>query len=581
MPADDSGTETDLSASEPASEPKASSKVNMASGPDVPVTHSEKPKAEKPPRAGLKELWHRFIGNKKLWIPTAIAAVLLLVLAIPATRYPVVGAAYKRSVKLQVVDADSSQPISDATVKFAGQSQLTDNQGVAVFSSIKPGSQTLEVSRQYYDNYVSTQFVGILGKADYSTSLKAAGITYTLTVQNLILKTPIANVLVRFSARISHTDPYGRAVIVEPAIAGLIFIRLEADGYTSETFKVELNKNNPTLTLALAPLGKLYYLSNVTGKINVMKANLDGSYPKVVLAGTGAEREDTELLPSPDWQNLILISRRSGLYASVYQIKTANDKLQLVDEGNATFTAIGWVGGSFIYEVDRNDLDSSQSGSLKLKSYNPVSGQLTTFDQAIDTHNHNVTQYYQTYLLHDSILFIKAYNAYPDSLLGARNTIVVAVNPDGSGKQTLKSVLAQDYFIDVSKTKPNEVYLRFDRTSGAGSITYYKYDSSVLSAVSYTDDEFFDPQPSYILSPSGNATLWSEERDGKNSIFLGDGNGDNAQQINRLEDLVPYGWYTEDYFLFSKNASQLYIGAKHSHDPVKVTDYYRPGYGAY
>ena len=99
-----------------------------------------------------------------------------------------------------------------------------------------------------------------------------------------------------------------------------------------------------------------------------------------------------------------------------------------------------------------------------------------------------------------------------------------------------------------------------------------------------SDRDFYAPTPSYLMSPSGTKTFWSEMRDGKSVMFQ----GDNALN-NRLEvqagDFAPYGWYGNDYVLYTKSGSQLYIAPVGSafNGEHKITDYHRaqmfPGYG--
>ena len=103
----------------------------------------------------------------------------------------------------------------------------------------------------------------------------------------------------------------------------------------------------------------------------------------------------------------------------------------------------------------------------------------------------------------------------------------------------------------------------------------------------YLNDGFYN---TYLVSPSGNSTFWSESRDGKNSLFIGDSVGGNAKQIASASDYQTYGWYSEDYLLASKNGSELYIlasdGVKKDSEALKITDYHKPvisypGYGGY
>jgi Carboxypeptidase regulatory-like domain len=56
------------------------------------------------------------------------------------------------AVSVSVVSASGSNPISGATVKLAGQTQVTNFAGEATFASVIPGSYTMVVSAQNYGN---------------------------------------------------------------------------------------------------------------------------------------------------------------------------------------------------------------------------------------------------------------------------------------------------------------------------------------------------------------------------------------------------------------------------------------------
>src|SRR6185369_16053847 len=114
----------------------------------------------------------------------------------------------------------------------------------------------------------------------------------------------------------------------------------------------------------------IYFLSKASGKIDVVKTNLDGTDRQTVLAGTGKEEDtDTILLASRDWKYLALKSRRDGKAVKLYLIDTSNDKLTTIDEGNATFDMVGWQNDYFVYYVYRNNVKSWQPKGSSLKSY--------------------------------------------------------------------------------------------------------------------------------------------------------------------------------------------------------------------
>jgi hypothetical protein len=87
-----------------------------------------------------------------------------------------------------------------------------------------------------------------------------------------------------------------------------------------------------------------------------------------------------------------------------------------------------------------------------------------------------------------------------------------------------------------------------------------------------------------LLSPSSNQTFWTDQRDGKNTLFVGDNDAKNQKTIASLSGYNIYGWFTDNYLLVSKNSSELYVMPVAGGTPLKITDYYKPainyqGYG--
>ena len=79
----------------------------------------------------------------------------------------------------------------------------------------------------------------------------------------------------------------------------------------------------------------------------------------------------------------------------------------------------------------------------------------------------------------------------------------------------------------------------------------------------------------YLVSPTGKSTLWDQTRDGKNTLFVGDNNGGNGQQIGNPDVYAPFGWYTDSYLLVQKG-SELYVMSAGGGTPVKLSDFDKP-----
>ena len=66
---------------------------------------------------------------------------------------------------------------------------------------------------------------------------------------------------------------------------------------------------------------------------------------------------------------------------------------------------------------------------------------------------------------------------------------------------------------------------------------------------------------------------YSEQRDGKNTLLVGDAAGAGAKAIDQNSDFEAYGWYSNDYVLLSKNKDELYIQSTNGGKPLKISGY--------
>ncbi len=569
------------------------------------VKPAEKPKPVPKPAGGLSR-WQRFrgwyMGRKKWSIPLSALALVLLLLAIPTTRYPLAGLVLSKDFTLQVTDSTTNTPVSGATVSSGSVSTLSDGNGKAKLR-LAVGHHSVSITKKYYQDRQAAVLVPILGQKNVpAIAAQATGRQVKVVINNAITKKGLADVDIKVLDITSKTDKDGKALIVLPAGEATQKATLALSGYNNADVSIKVSdtkveENNFTIT----PAGKVYFLSKLSGKIDVVKTNLDGTSRETVLAGTGREdNQNTVLLASRDWKYLALLSRRDSDLAKLYMIETSSDKVTAVDEGNATFNLIGWSDANFVYQVDRLGYQLWQPKAHALKSYNAATNKIIVLDetdaQGSSNFDYNYENFNGVYIVGQRAIYSKSwYATYSvNASLNDNQLGIYSINVMGGNRSTHKTfgyVPNESTYLQSFPFRPDQIYYQVVEKSADAK--YFVYANGQISEKSSIKDDFDNylnggQYSTYLASPSGNLTFWSESRDGKNSLFTGDAVGGNAKQIAALSDYQTYGWYSENYLLASKNGSELYImgsdGVKKDADALKITDYHKPvinypGYG--
>jgi hypothetical protein len=581
--------ETETSA-EPG-ENSASEKPESKLGDQEKVTGENAPK----PPGKFKRFFVGYWRRKKWTLPLTFLAVVGLVFALPETRYPVLALKMKRPFDVVVFDSKTNSAVSGAKVTLDGETLTTNAAGAAVFD-VKVGKGTLSISKQYYKSLSESVFVGAVHKTTNARTVRlvATGRQVPIAVVNRISGKPIANADVKVLDTEVKTGSDGKAIIVLPTTASTQTAAVTASGYNDLSAKVQVtSKVVAANTFALTPSGKVYFLSNLSGNIDVVSTNLDGTNRQTVLAGTGNEDPDnTVLLSTTDWKYLALLSQRtSGQDAALYLITAGSGQVSTINDSAADFTPIGWAGHDFIYESNPDHVQPWQAGSEVLKSFDADTGKTVTLDQSqlatVGSHTF-YSQFSNIDIVGGQVVYIVQWypgsNSTVDNFTN-QNDSIRSVDVSGGGKQDLKTVAAkQEINATAIVYQPGVIDVAFYFLNG--TTTFYQYQNgNVTQTNTLTDSIFASSRPTYLESPSGNQTFWAEPRDGKNTLFVGDATGSNGTQIATLSNYTAYGWYTDNYLLVEQNGSELYIIPASGGKALKISDYYKPaqnfsGYGS-
>jgi hypothetical protein len=548
-----------------------------------PVAEESKTENTKQDKTGKNSRRQRFVGwyksHKKWSIPLTVALLFVVIGAVPWSRYHTVGLVYKKDFVVQAIDSTANTPVSGAKITTGSAQATTDNNGKATLR-LPVGPHTFSFSKKYYQDRQTSIIVPIMSEKNIpAISMQATGRQVKITVTNLISEKVLAGASIKIADVEATTDDSGSATVVLPAGTTSQKASLNLNGYndasvTVQVSNTEIKQNNFTLT----PYGKVYFLSKRTGKIDVMKADLDGKNVQSVLTGTGSEQENnTVISASADWKYVALLTKRNSSDAGpqVYVISTSDDRLLTVDSGSADFGITGWIGDNLIYTVSRNDIPAWHANKYKLKSYDATTGKITLLDQtaAVGDVNGYSYEYYSNVLTSGStVVYFKDWSYVSDkTLLDGKQSTASEISASGQNHKVAASYDAATNTMAYVQHSPNAIYIWRQATNAANTQFLDYTVGSSPKLVSISESQFYQRYPVYFWSFSGKQAVWNEVRDG-NTILVEDSDGANANAVLSQSDYMPYGWYNDQYLLVSKN-SELYIMSSTGGTPLKISNY--------
>lgn len=119
---------------------------------------------------------HKLLDFAKSGPGLAIIGAVLIVavaLAVPMTRYALVGTFLNKQTTITVVDELSGKPVSEALVHFGRHDGKTDSKGVAKLDGVSVGDHLLSVEKKYYTTAETSYLVPINGEAKTTVNWQA------------------------------------------------------------------------------------------------------------------------------------------------------------------------------------------------------------------------------------------------------------------------------------------------------------------------------------------------------------------------------------------------------------------------
>lgn len=526
-----------------------------------------------------------FLKTKKGALMAACGALILLVavlLAVPTTRYAILGAVVKRNVTVTVTDSATNRPVSEATVVFAGQTGSTDPEGVTHFGNVSVGDYEAQVSKAYFTHASQNVQVQVFaGDVRIAVSLVATGRQVPVSVINKISGKLVSNVLLTVGDSSAKTNDSGEAVLVVAADQKDATVTLKADGYNDTQANIEVTDQVVDANkLSLVPSGKIFYSLGT----DIYKANIDGSSKELLVGSSGRDSIETTFLfkVSPDRKWLALLSLRTGDRAKLYLVNTANGNTAAIDDkDNTSYKLFGWSGDRVVYSITREDMNEWEPKRETLKTYQPGSDTYVTIDENTafgEFNNVAIERFREARFLGDEIVYIKDWilpHGGTGDTVASKRISLMSVQADGSNRKLIVDMNNQ-YFsknIVLAQYKPEATYVFLDDGS-----KYYSYENHALKEDASIVGGFYDVS-GIAVAPSGKMSAWNK----LGRMYVGNGSGGDEKELPELFGYNSVGWASDGYLLLSKIGPNngLLVSAVDDNgaaEPIKVASPLTLGY---
>ncbi|GAC1387429.1 MAG: hypothetical protein NVSMB37_4770 [Candidatus Saccharimonadales bacterium] len=478
-------------------------------------------------------------GHRKLGLVLGLVLVLVCLSAVAIAIVPDLQRASLNKLgvyataTVSITDQATKLPLKDVTVMIADKSVTTNNQGQAMFTSIRFGSTKISVKRQAYAPVDRTVQFSLWSEKIVAISLVPTGTTHTLSVIDSLSGQPLpasidstygsgvgdASGIIRYTLNIDQKQPFTATV--------------SARGYKSKTVTVDPSKIDGG-KVALVVSRRQAYVNKQTAAVDIYAVDVDGQNAKLLLKGTGNEQvKSTVIVPSPIDDQVAVLSTRSGekaadgtLLSTLTLLNLTDSKSQAVVQA-AQIQIIAWLGDRLIYTQILGDAKPADTNRQQLVSYSFKNKKTTVLATA---------NYFNNVLSANGMIYYAPSSAYQSS----SNVGFFAINPDGSG--AIKLLPLETW--NVYRTA-------FDHLSLSVQQDWYDYKFGDKQPVKQSAPPASLANRQYYESPDGQHALYFQTINGQPKLMLYDKRAATETTLQAPNgSREPLYWLTNAIFVY-------------------------------
>lgn len=500
----------------------------------------------------------------------ALVALVATAAVLPTSRYFVMNAfGMRATASLTVLDNTTGLPLPNVNVAVGGIETKSNKEGVAKLYSVKLGAQTLTIHQVGFADVTKNVTLGIGDNTFGGVGLKAVGSQVAFKVVDYLSGKSVAGATASAGDANAKADKKGKITLtIGGSTTGPVSAKLTAEGYRSEKITVTPGSKEP-IAISLVSARKEVYVSKQSGKYDLYKVDLDGKNKKVLLAGTGTERENISLVVNAANDTAALVSSRENkrngdgyLFDALTLVNIADGTTLSLDHSES-IRIVDWIGDRLVYVKIKAGTSAGNAERYQLVSYNTTN----TNRQILAAANN-----FNDIVSAKGVIYYAASNSwYP----GGQSQFA-RVNPDNTGKQTLLNAEVWN----ILRHSYNNLEL-------FGNQKWWNYrlgDTTTKELAQSPTDA--NSNRFYLDAPDGKHSLWTDTRDGKGVLLSYDTEGGEDATLATQSGLTyPLQWlddHTVLYRVVTPSESAAYAVSLNGGAPKKIVDVTNTsGFGAW
>lgn len=526
-------------------------------GTTTPKTAAPLPTIEEHPKLAKKS--HRKTRGLVVRIILAVVFVLLVIaMLVPVSRNALLNTAGVRAgAVITVIDQSTQQPLKNASVTVAGVTSQTDVAGVARLSGLKVGPTTIKIEKRAFATTESEATLWWGNNQLAETAIDPTGSQFTFTVTDFVTGKPVAESRAVSAYADANADDTGHIKLtLENSDADTVAVEIIADGYRSEVFKVDADTKERN-DIALVVDKKHVFVSNRSGTYDVYSVDIDGKNETVIFAGTGTERDDMVVAPSPNSNIVAVVSARGdaknkdGFLLSTLNIIDLSSKAVTKVSQSEQITVVGWHKSRVAY------VQTAAGASAA----NPDRERLMSYDVGSKDNKQLISANY-----FNDVMVVGDYLYYaPSTGNSDPNGNLTRMKFDGSDKKIL--LIAEVW---------NALRVGYDKVIVSVPGGWYEHTLTSATAVKLEAQPTNTTSRTYVDNPARSKSAWIENRDGKGTLLLYDTVKKQDTVLQAIGGLrYPIRWVSDSalvYRVSTQTETADYVISAEGGKPRKITN---------